>query len=59
MTAIADELAKLKAALDQTPKREVADAQVVKMPNPRIAPEQATAHYVVCKGADLLHRRSL
>ncbi len=55
LTTIADELAKLKAALDQTPKREVADAQVVKMPNPRIAPEQATAHYVVCKGGRIYY----
>lgn len=44
------ELAKLKAILDQTPQREVKDAQVVKMPNPRIAPAEAVAYYVVCTG---------
>ncbi|MCB1085581.1 MAG: hypothetical protein KDM63_00925, partial [Verrucomicrobiae bacterium] len=44
------ELADLKAILDQTPKREIKDAKVVKMPNPRIAPDQAIAYYIVCTG---------
>lgn len=43
------ELANLKAILDQTPKREIKAAKVVKMPNPRLAPDQAVAYYVVCK----------
>ena len=43
------ELADLRAILDQTPKREVKAAKVVKMPNPRFAPDQAVAYYVVCK----------
>ncbi len=43
------ELANLKAILDQTPKREVKAAQLVKMPNPRLAPDEAVAYYVVCK----------
>ncbi|MCB1230186.1 MAG: hypothetical protein KDN19_07970 [Verrucomicrobiae bacterium] len=43
-----NELANLKAILDQTPKREVKEAKLVKMPNPRLAPEEAVAYYVVC-----------
>lgn len=49
ISVASSELANLKAILDQTPKREVKAAQLVKMPNPRLAPDQAIAYYVVCK----------
>lgn len=55
VTALADELANLKAALDQTPERKVTAAEVVKMPNPRIAPDEAVAHYIVCKGGKVYY----
>lgn len=45
----ATELANLKAILAQTEKREVKPAKVVNMPNPRLAPDEATAHFVICK----------
>lgn len=48
-----NELANLKAILDQTPEREVKAAKVVKMPNPRLAPEEAVAYYVVCTNKKL------
>lgn len=47
---VSTELANLKAALDQAPKPEVKAAKVVKMPNPRLAPDQAVAYYLVCTG---------
>ena len=47
---VSAELANLRAILDQTPKREVKDAKVVKMPNPRLAPGEAIAYYIVCVG---------
>ncbi len=47
------ELAELKAILDQTPKREIKAAKVVNMPNPRLAPNEAVAYYVVCTNKKL------
>ncbi|MCB1233685.1 MAG: hypothetical protein KDM91_01280 [Verrucomicrobiae bacterium] len=49
----AAELANLRAILDQTPEREVKDATLVKMPNPRLAPQEARAFYAVCKNQKL------
>lgn len=45
----AAEVADLKAILDQTKVREVKPAKLVKMPNPRLAPQEALAHYVICR----------
>jgi hypothetical protein len=50
---VSTEVASLKAALDQTPKPEVKDAKIVKMPNPRLAPDQAVAYFIVCTGKKL------
>lgn len=50
---VSAELANLKAILDQTPQREVKAATLVNMPNPRLAPDQAIAYYVVCKAKKL------
>lgn len=44
-TALAD----LKAILARTPKRAEKDAKIVRMPNPRLAPDESQAYYVVCR----------
>lgn len=49
VTEAASELAKMKAILAQTPEREAVAPKEVKMPDPRIAEAESTAHYVVCK----------
>ncbi|MCF6312465.1 MAG: hypothetical protein L3J39_08435 [Verrucomicrobiales bacterium] len=45
----AEELAKMKAILAQTPEQEKVAPKVVKMPNPRRASAESRAHYVICK----------
>jgi hypothetical protein len=44
------ELADLRAILEQTPEREIKEADVVRMPNPRLSMAETHANYVVCRG---------
>ena len=44
-----NELSNLRAILEQTPEREVKEAEVVRMPNPRLSGEQTQANYIVCR----------
>jgi TolA-binding protein len=44
-----NELSNLRAILEQTPEREVKEAEIVRMPNPRLSGAETQANYVVCK----------
>lgn len=48
-----NELAALKAMLDDTPILELPPPQLVTLPDPRPAPDRAEPRYVICKGGKL------
>ncbi len=48
-----NELSKMRAILDQTPERETKEAEIVRMPNPRLSGEESQANYVVCQHGKL------
>jgi len=48
-----NELSKMRAILDQTPERETKEAEIVRMPNPRLSADEVQANYVICQHGKL------
>lgn len=53
VVAAQEKEASLRAMLDKTPMRKVLPTKVVNLPNPRKAPEGATAMYIICRDGKL------